>query len=85
RWEARIDGLDKYENGQLIKYTVEEVKVDGYESKTEGDAETGFTVTNTHTPNPPTGDNSHLVLWIALMIILVAVIVVIAVLRRKKN
>ncbi|MCQ2428281.1 MAG: Cna B-type domain-containing protein, partial [Clostridia bacterium] len=48
RWEARIDGLDKYENGQLIEYKVAEEAADGYESKVEGSIDDGFVITNTH-------------------------------------
>lgn len=45
-WTATIS-LPKNEQGKPIEYTVQEVKVDGYESTIAGDAESGFTITNT--------------------------------------
>ena len=47
-WE--FTGLKEYQNGEKIEYTITENAVDGYTSEITGDAETGFTVTNTHTP-----------------------------------
>ena len=45
-WKYRFANLDKYkENGAEIKYTVEEVAVEGYEPTVNG-----TTVTNSHTP-----------------------------------
>ncbi|MDQ8815701.1 Cna B-type domain-containing protein, partial [Streptococcus ruminantium] len=44
-WEYTFTDLPKYANGKEIVYTVEEVKVDGYETKVEG-----TNITNTHTP-----------------------------------
>ncbi|MDQ8758704.1 Cna B-type domain-containing protein, partial [Streptococcus ruminantium] len=44
-WEYTFTDLPKYANGKEIVYTVEEVKVDGYEMKVEG-----TNITNTHTP-----------------------------------
>jgi len=51
-WTGRFTGLRKYTpgaNGTEIAYTVEEEPVDGYASKVTGDAESGFTITNTNT------------------------------------
>ncbi len=49
-WAWTFEGLDKYVAGKEITYTMEEVFVaDGYEVD-PGDAENGFTFTNTHTP-----------------------------------
>jgi hypothetical protein len=42
--------LPKYENDEEISYTVTEEAVDGYKTVVTGCAETGFVVTNTHTP-----------------------------------
>ena len=43
--------LPKNKCGKAIKYTLEEVNVpDGYVSSISGDAENGFVLTNTHTP-----------------------------------
>ena len=50
-WKASFEGLPKYDakTGAEIEYAVEEDKVDGYDSSVSGDAEHGFTVTNTST------------------------------------
>lgn len=40
-------------DGKAIVYTVDELEVpQGYEKKVEGSAESGFTITNSHTPKP---------------------------------
>ncbi len=59
-WQTSVtfENLLKYmntEGDELVEYEymVEEEKVKGYESKVEGDAKTGFTVTNTFVPNEP--------------------------------
>ncbi len=50
-WTGTFTDLDENEAGEKITYTVREVDVpDGYSSAVRGDASTGFTVTNTHTP-----------------------------------
>lgn len=47
-WKHSFEGLAKYsKSGSVIAYTVAEVPVEGYSSKVTGDAERGFTVTNT--------------------------------------
>ena len=49
-WTGSFTELDKYSGGQQIDYTVKEVSVEGYSSVITGDMTTGFTVTNSHTP-----------------------------------
>ena len=47
-WKGSFKGLPKYsKSGSAIAYAVAEVPVEGYSSKVTGDAERGFTVTNT--------------------------------------
>ena len=47
-WKHTFEGLPKYsKSGSVIDYAVAEVPVEGYSSKVSGDAERGFTVTNT--------------------------------------
>lgn len=47
-WKGSFDGLAKYsKSGSVIDYAVAEDAVEGYSSKVTGDAERGFTVTNT--------------------------------------
>lgn len=47
-WSGSFNELPMYKDSKEIKYSVEEVKVDGYKSKISGSVEEGFTVTNTH-------------------------------------
>ncbi len=51
-WSCTFENLPKYrDQGTEIKYTVQEVKVEGYNDPVvTGNAEDGFTITNTHTP-----------------------------------
>ena len=50
-WADTFSGLDKYKaDGTEIVYTVKEDDVAGYTSEVTGDANTGFTVTNTQIP-----------------------------------
>ena len=49
-WTDTFTGLDKYKGGKEIVYTIEEVSVTGYDTVISGTAATGFTVTNSHTP-----------------------------------
>lgn len=51
RWMGIFAGLAEYKDGQKVVYTIEEVSVEGYDSKITGDASTGFVITNTHTPS----------------------------------
>lgn len=67
-WTGSFTGLAKYDKGQLIEYTIKEVPVDGYKTVITGDAETGFVVTNSHTVLPNTGDRSHSMPWLMLML-----------------
>ena len=49
-WKGSFEGLAKYsKSGSEVAYTVAEDPVEGYGSKVTGDAEHGFTVTNTST------------------------------------
>ena len=49
-WKHTFEGLPKYsKSGSEVRYTVAEDAVEGYGSKVTGDAERGFTVTNTST------------------------------------
>ena len=52
-WTDTFTELDIFkpgEVGQRVVYTVEEADVDGYTAEISGDAETGYFVTNCHTP-----------------------------------
>ncbi|MBR3327582.1 MAG: Cna B-type domain-containing protein [Atopobiaceae bacterium] len=49
-WSGTFSDLPKYAGGEEVAYTIREEVVAGYESKTEGTASEGFTITNTHEP-----------------------------------
>ena len=49
-WTYTWTGLAEKENGTAIAYTVKETAVKDYTSEVTGNATTGFTITNTHTP-----------------------------------
>ncbi|MGI6220417.1 MAG: Cna B-type domain-containing protein [Coriobacteriales bacterium] len=47
-WKGAFEPVAKEIDGAAVEYTVEEETVDGYTSEVSGDAEGGFTITNTH-------------------------------------
>ena len=48
-WTYTFENLDKYSEGKVIAYTVDEDSVpEGYTKVVSGDMENGFTITNTH-------------------------------------
>ena len=49
-WAGSFTNLDADKGGTPIKYTVVEVTVTGYTSKVTGDAASGFTITNSYSP-----------------------------------
>ena len=49
-WAGSFKDLDADKGGTPIKYTVVEVTVAGYTSKVTGDAASGFTITNSYSP-----------------------------------
>ena len=49
-WNGTFTDLDKYENGEVITYTVEELAIEGYTPVITGDQLDGYTITNSHTP-----------------------------------
>ena len=59
-WQGTFTGLDQYDDGgNEITYTIKEVEVEGYETSITWYDTTGYTITNTHTPEsepePATG------------------------------
>ncbi|WP_207120154.1 Cna B-type domain-containing protein, partial [Bulleidia sp. zg-1006] len=49
-WQHTFTNLEKYKNGNEIKYSVEEEKMPLYDSNLQGNAKDGFIITNTHVP-----------------------------------
>ena len=68
QWEHTFTNLDKYENGREIVYTVDEVLVPGYKSKITGDAQTGFTITNSK-ETPKTADHVNPMAYASIFVI----------------
>lgn len=66
-WTGSFIHLAKYADGELIHYTVEEAAVKGYNTVIKGTMENGFTVTNSHTYSPQTGDDRTPMLWFSLL------------------
>lgn len=54
-WRGSFTDLPEYENGKKITYTVTENPVSGYTSQIRGDTQTGFVITNRHTPTTKPG------------------------------
>ena len=68
QWEHTFTNLDKYENGREIVYTVDEVLVPGYKTKITGDAQTGFTITNSK-ETPKTADHVNPMAYASIFVI----------------
>lgn len=51
-WTGSFENLNRYNGGNEIVYSIAEDPVDGYTAAIEGNAKTGFTVTNTRTDTP---------------------------------
>lgn len=49
-WTGSFSDLDKYADGEVIAYTIQENEVAGYTADITGDQTEGYVVTNTHTP-----------------------------------
>ena len=59
-WMAVFDNLDKFKDGQVIQYTVEEEKVNSYKATVTGDQDQGFVITNTYQKDStPVADQPH--------------------------
>ncbi|WP_308578171.1 Cna B-type domain-containing protein [uncultured Parvimonas sp.] len=57
-WKGEFKDLPKTDNtGKEINYTIEEVKVEGYESKVSGNVKNGFVITNKEIPEKPSVPN----------------------------
>src|SRR5699024_9698395 len=49
-WQGNFTDLNVNNDGKAIAYTVEEVKVEGYQSFVTGPPKDGFVITNTYEP-----------------------------------
>ena len=68
QWKYTFANLDKYENGREIVYTVDEVLISGYKTKITGDAQTGFTITNSK-ETPKTADHVNPMAYASILAI----------------
>ena len=68
QWKYTFANLDKYENGREIVYTVDEVLIPGYKTKITGDAQTGFTITNSK-ETPKTADHVNPMAYASIFVI----------------
>ena len=80
-----LDKNGKVKNSQVKKYTITENEVDGYKAVISGDTTEGFTVTNSHTPVPKTGDARNPLLYLALMLISGGALTAIGFYSKKKK
>ncbi len=88
QWTGRFENLDKYVDSKEAEYTVEEEKVENYETSIRGNQDEGFEITNTYVPKaivPDTGDHSNINVWIAVMSASVVAIVSFVVYGKKKK
>lgn len=88
-WEYTWSNLDKKEdNGEDISYSVDEIKVPaGYTKKVSKDSDsviTSYTIKNSKTGGPKTGDVFKMIPVFILMGMSLAAIIVILIKRRKK-
>jgi hypothetical protein len=79
-WKFTFTDLPKVKDGKEIVYTIGELPVKDYTTKIEG-----FTITNTHIPEPKTGDEMNLGLWIGMLIMALAAMGILGVRRLIKK
>lgn len=99
-WTYTWTDLPMKKNGSDIRYTVDEPEVpDGYSKAVTGDANEGFTITNTYTPvkppqappkkdgetSPHTGDDPHMMLYVFVMIVSVTVLTTEMILMKRRK
>ena len=86
QWQGSFDGLKKYNSdGSEVKYTIDEVKIENYESRITGNQKDGFVVTNIREPKAPkTGDGTNMPLH-AFMLLLSGSALTLVGYKRRKN
>ncbi len=84
-WKHTFEDLPKYADGEKIKYTIEEKDVDGYNTVISGTAADGFTITNSRTTSPKTGDNRNSLLWTGILLASACLFVVALVPFKKRR
>ena len=82
QWKHTFANLDKYENGREIVYTVDEVFISGYKTKITGDAQTGFTITNSK-ETPKTADHVNPMAYTSILAISLMVAIITMIEKKK--
>ena len=82
QWKHTFTNLDKYENGREIVYTVDEVLIPGYKTKITGDAQTGFTITNSK-ETPKTADHVNPMAYASIFVISLMAAIVTMIEKKK--
>ncbi|MDY3052564.1 MAG: Cna B-type domain-containing protein, partial [Ndongobacter sp.] len=91
KWMGSFTDLDVNKDGKRIVYTVSEDDVTGYTKSITGDADKGFTVTNSHTPNEPppkapkTGDDMNRIGYYGAMAVSAMLLMVFRFFWQRKN
>lgn len=82
QWKHTFANLDKYENGREIVYTVDEVLIPEYKTKITGDAQTGFTITNSK-ETPKTADHVNPMAYASIFVISLMAAVITMIEKKK--
>lgn len=87
KWTGSINNLPSKKDGKEIEYTIKEENVDNYNTHIEGNAKDGFVITNNHkeVENPRTGDNSHIGMYIAIVILAALLTLILIIIKNKKK
>ncbi|MDD6435190.1 MAG: Cna B-type domain-containing protein [Clostridiales bacterium] len=87
-WKGSFTGVPVYSEGKMVKYSIEEVAVNGYKTSISGNSQDGFRVTNTKklvSLIPVTGDSNNLLLFVVLLLGGILVIAGAVIYRRKHS
>ena len=87
-WKGSFTGIPVYSEGKMVKYSIEEVAVNGYKTSISGSSQDGFKVTNTKklvSLIPVTGDSNNLLLFVVLLLGGILVIAGAVIYRRKHS
>ena len=81
-WQADFKGLPIKKNNQLIKYTIQEKSVPGYDTKIVGNSDQGFVVVNSVNKKVTnreqmllkTGEKQTYIAYIGILLIIVVIL-----------
>ena len=84
KWSSTWDKLPEYADGKLISYTVKEQAVTGY-TASYSEKDGAFTITNTYSDVPKTGDSFNYAAYIAICIASLLMAAGVIILRKRNN